>query len=702
MIKKTISDIDKNNCSPSQQTELQSQLLARMDKVSSAIREADDLEQMTSDVLDSLLSIFDCDRAWLIFPCDPDAESWQPKMERTKPEYPGGSANKSSQSMAPDTAGTMQILLDSAEPVCFGAGSKYDIAETARQYGVKSSISMALYPKIGKPWMFGLHQCSYPRTWTKEEKDLFSEIGRRLTESLTNILVLLDVRESEERFRQVFNLPCIGMVVFSLDGYLLSANRTFCHMLGHAEEALWKMTHQQLAHPDDLNPDNNKTQQLIDGELPYWQLELRYRHVDGHYKWVRLTSNVIRSAAGEPLYLVAQIDDIDQSKRDEEEIALLNFAINRINETVYLVDKDSRFKYVNDKACQTLGYSRNELLKMHIYDISPLFPKNRWREVWSDLKKRGSVTVETEHRTKDGDIIPVEVNANYFEFDNQSYDLALARDISEQQHNEEILRRSKADLEIALESGNLGYWKWDLSTNNINWSARCNEIYGLSPEVKPTYDLADRMTHPDDRERVRSEFNKAIKDGETFVTEKRIIVPPDGTERWTLTRGKVTFNDSHQPEFVAGIIADITERKLAEGIQRKTALALKESEERFRQMAENIQEVFWLIDMSNREILYASPAHEKLWGKSHRFIDELFESIHPEDKSLVEKLIYSPPTDNATIEYRIIHQDNSVKHIQVSAFPIYDVNGNIYRGGCYARDYQPQRAGRTYPIPCLS
>ena len=132
-----------------------------MDRINRAMQGTNDLEQMVNDVLDAMLSIFDSDRAYLLYPCDPDAPSFEIAMERTRPEYP---VRRDVIPTALDIAKHFRLYLASTGAVTLGPGCDYPL-ETSR-FGEKSKIMMALHPKTGKPWVLGMHQCSYPRVWT--------------------------------------------------------------------------------------------------------------------------------------------------------------------------------------------------------------------------------------------------------------------------------------------------------------------------------------------------------------------------------------------------------------------------------------------------------------------------------------------------------------------------------------------------------
>lgn len=179
--------------------------LENMERINQAIHGTNDLEQMMINVLDALLDVFNCDRAWLVSPCDPESATWQTPMERTRPNYPGVLPIGVELPLEPAGAEVFRLLLNANGPLVFGPESPFQVpAEMQQAFHVQSFIVMAFYPKIGKPWSFGLHQCSYPRVWTQEEQDLFQEIGRRLADGITTLLAYRDLQESELRYREIF------------------------------------------------------------------------------------------------------------------------------------------------------------------------------------------------------------------------------------------------------------------------------------------------------------------------------------------------------------------------------------------------------------------------------------------------------------------------------------------------------------------
>jgi PAS domain S-box-containing protein len=184
-----------------------------MDRVNRAIQGTNDLEQMMSDVLDATLSIFDCDRAWLVYPCDPEAPSHGVKMQRTRPEFPGRHSVGAEVPIDRETAAVFRTVRTSSGPVRFGPDGDHPLpADMAKRLGIQSRIVMALYPKGDQPYMFGLSQCAYPRVWTAQEELLFQGIGRRLADALTSMSIFRRLRESEKRYRYIFESTGVAIL----------------------------------------------------------------------------------------------------------------------------------------------------------------------------------------------------------------------------------------------------------------------------------------------------------------------------------------------------------------------------------------------------------------------------------------------------------------------------------------------------------
>lgn len=150
---------------------------------------------------------------------------------------------------------------------------------------------------------------------------------------LTNFNILLSERKhteaalqnSEENFRNILENAPIGMAFVSLEGRFGLVNRSLCEILGYTKEELETLTFQEITHPDDLESNLANVQRLLDGSITSYHMEKRYIRKDQQIVWTQLTSSVVRDAAGAPLYLIAQIENITERRRSREQIHQLAY-----------------------------------------------------------------------------------------------------------------------------------------------------------------------------------------------------------------------------------------------------------------------------------------------------------------------------------------------------------------------------------------
>ena len=138
------------------------------------------------------------------------------------------------------------------------------------------------------------------------------------------------------------------------------------------------------------------------------------------------------------------LDKIRQEHRKEaakletaqQELELAQCVLDHAGEALYLLDPDGRFLDVNETACRGLGYTREELRSLTVFDIDPNFSPEIWPDHWETSKQKKTMRIESEHRHKDGDTFPVEISINYFECGGKEYNCAFVRDLSEQKQEE--------------------------------------------------------------------------------------------------------------------------------------------------------------------------------------------------------------------------------------------------------------------------
>lgn len=160
--------------------------------------------------------------------------------------------------------------------------------------------------------------------------------------------------------------------------------------------------------------------------------ELEYRMIaaDGRIVWLHEIVNVIVEN-GITIELVGVSGDITARKRTEESMALFRKLIDGSNDAIEVVDPITlKFLDMNEKACLDLGYRREEMLSMTVYDIDPLLDASLHTRMEQKMRESGFAIIESQHRRKDGSTFPVEINIKYIQLD-RDYAVAVVRDISE-------------------------------------------------------------------------------------------------------------------------------------------------------------------------------------------------------------------------------------------------------------------------------
>jgi len=193
-----------------------------MERISRISLTSQSVEELLERVLDEVLFIFNADRAWFLCPCDPDAPSWSVPMEHTRPEWPGAFARGAVIPMTPGVAEVFRELLASAEPLPYGPATSHNIpAAVAEEYSIRSQIQMALRPRAGSPWVMGLHHCAQAHAYSEDDLLLFKDIGQRVADALSSMIILKDLRESNRQL--VAAQEDMTRIMTSISDYLWSA-----------------------------------------------------------------------------------------------------------------------------------------------------------------------------------------------------------------------------------------------------------------------------------------------------------------------------------------------------------------------------------------------------------------------------------------------------------------------------------------------
>ncbi|MEI6305784.1 MAG: PAS domain S-box protein, partial [Deltaproteobacteria bacterium] len=247
--------------------------------------------------------------------------------------------------------------------------------------------------------------------------------------------------ENEERLRLIMASSGDAIYGMDMDGLCNFANESCLKMFGysHIGEMLGKNMHYLVHHKtpegQPIPIEDCRIFKAFRGGVGVTVADEFFWHRDGHCFPVEYSSYPIFKD-GHIIGAVVTWRDITKRKQREQKMALMSFAMDNIHEAVYLIDENACFTMVNAESCRALGYERDELLCLKVADVDANFTVDQWPDHWKELKDSRTLNFESCHRDKNGNIFPVDITANYFEFDGAGYNLAIARDIRERKRAE--------------------------------------------------------------------------------------------------------------------------------------------------------------------------------------------------------------------------------------------------------------------------
>lgn len=255
--------------------------------------------------------------------------------------------------------------------------------------------------------------------------------------------------------------------------------------------------------------------------------------------------------------------------------------------------------------------------------------------------------------------------------------LSIGIDISDRKRFEEELNKSKTRLDQALSAANAGVWEWDTETADVDWSGELWNLYGIEDlKGKPSVELWEKTVHPDDLEFLKHSLKETLANRSSFDIEYRVC-HPDGSVRWLLSRGKPLIDNSGLSNRYIGTIIDITERKQME-------LELVQSKIRFNYALEASRAGVWEWDVMTDTLSWS----EQVWrlyglepGSLPLNTRLCVDTVHPDDRAMASLIIKSAVSkgEAASVEYRTVHPDGSIRWLTSRGMPISDAKGNIIR-----------------------
>jgi diguanylate cyclase (GGDEF)-like protein/PAS domain S-box-containing protein len=313
------------------------------------------------------------------------------------------------------------------------------------------------------------------------------------------------LEESRQRFESAFQNAAVGMALLTLDGRWQQVNPALCEMLGYTHDEMLAANFQRVTHPADVEADVEVLQKVIDGRQSAAHLEKRYIHKSGRLVWASVSAALVRDSAGQPLYLVSQVQDISERKQaleslrvsgeryrhmfeEAEQLREFNASIIRnMAEGLVVSDGEGRITLVNPKLLAMLGYAEAEMIGMDQWKMVAPRELARARELAVDRPRGVTGAYETTFISKEGLEVPVLISATPL-MQNQKFTgtLGVITDIADRKRSEAELQQMNARLSGWLTEA-------EQRTHDISLLNELGELLQTSQSVEEAFNLIPQI-----------------------------------------------------------------------------------------------------------------------------------------------------------------------------------------------------------------
>ena len=271
--------------------------------------------------------------------------------------------------------------------------------------------------------------------WSGKRHLLF--ISRDITERME---IEQALRESERRFRAIFEEAGLGIALVLTDGTILNANSALQSMLGYTESELQAMHFIEVTHPDDRETDLEEYRELLTHEQSSYRIQKRYVRKDGTTIWAQLTVSLVRDAQGAPQYAVGMVEDVTTERQTEEALQASEKRFRDLFENspdaIFVESYDGEILDVNPAGCELHGLTREELVGKDVMETIPPKHRDGARADFERLVAKDHDEFEGFSWTADGRAIPVEIRTNHIEYRGRPALLFHVRDITKRKRFE--------------------------------------------------------------------------------------------------------------------------------------------------------------------------------------------------------------------------------------------------------------------------
>ncbi|MCU0546429.1 MAG: PAS domain S-box protein [Oscillatoriaceae cyanobacterium Prado104] len=485
---------------------------------------------------------------------------------------------------------------------------------------------------------------------------------------------ITELKQAQSERDRFFTISLDLLCIIGFDGYFKRLNPAWLNSLGYTNAELFAQPVIEFIHPEDREASTAELEKLIVGISTFY-FENRWICQDGSYKWVLWTASPFSEEG--LIYAVGR--DITSRKEAESALKRQAAAMAAAYDGIAIFNHGQNYIYVNDAYLKMYGFkTAGELLGKSwktLYRDAEIQQFDR--EIGSAIEQTGYCHTEVTGYRPNGTQFHQELSLTAIA---GGEIIAIVRDISNRKQAEIALRESQRRYRTLAESSPVCIFHSDAFSNCFYVNQRWTEITGLNPDIAAKHGWLNAI-HPEDAERVKQEWNRAVVERVPFKSEYRFL-RPDGAVIWAICQAVAEIGDGGEIKGYVGTITDISDRKKAEEELREVTVSL-----------ENALEGISRLDAQGNYIsvnkAYASAAG---YEPSETIGMKWSMTVHPDDlEKLQAAYELMLQTGKVELEARGVRKDGSIFHKQVVMTAIRDAQNNFSGHYCFMKDISDRK-----------
>ncbi|NJR22275.1 MAG: PAS domain S-box protein [Richelia sp. CSU_2_1] len=505
------------------------------------------------------------------------------------------------------------------------------------------------------------------------------------------VMDITELKQAQAERDRFFTISLDLLCIIGFDGYFKRLNPSWSSALGYSIAELLAKPVLEFIHPDDRAATIAEGEKLMAG-TPSFYFENRYLCKDGSYKWLLWTA----SPYSEEGLVYAAGRDITSRKQAEVALQRQAAAMAAAYDGIAIFNANQKYIYANDAYLKMYGFKNASQLLGKSWEILYRNAEiQRFdREIVSSLKQKGYCHTEVTGYRPDGTQFHQELSLTAIA---GGEIISIVRDISNRKQAEIALRESQRRYRTLAESSPVCIFHSDAFGNCLYVNQRWTEITGLNPEIAAQNGWLNAI-HPEDLERVKTEWYRAIVGKIPFKSEYR-FQRPDGAVIWAICQAVAEIGDGGEIKGYVGTITDISDRKKAEEELREVTVSL-----------ENALEGISRLDAQGNYIsvnkAYASAAG---YEPSDTIGMKWPLTVHPDDlEKLQAAYELMLQTGKVELEAKGVRKDRTIFHQQLVMTAIRDAQNNFTGHYCFMKDISDRKQAElallrvTQAVECTS